>query len=85
VQAGQSEDTPASLDTKGKRALYNNLGHNEALALAIDTAVREARPDDWRDNGGPRENIVKAALLRVLIDTDEVERIFPVIKAQSEY
>ncbi len=55
------------------------------LAIAIDRTVRAARPDDWRDNGGPREEMVKAALYGVLHDVDEVERIFPVIKAQPEY
>jgi type I restriction enzyme, R subunit len=39
VQAGQAEDTPKTLNTPGRRALYNNLNQNEALALKIDEAV----------------------------------------------
>jgi type I restriction enzyme R subunit len=42
VEAGHADDTPAALDTPGKRALYNNLGQNEELALAID----KGRQDD---------------------------------------
>jgi type I restriction enzyme, R subunit len=55
------------------------------LALKIDQTVKEVRPDDWRDNDGPREQVIKAALYDVLQDQAEVERIFLIIKAQSEY
>ena len=84
VEAGKSDDTPEKLDTPGKRALWNNLGQNEALALKIDATVREARPDAWR-GVQPREQIIKAALYGVLQDVAEVERIFLIIKAQHEY
>jgi len=38
------------MNTPGKRALYDNLDKNEALALAVDAAVRASRQDDWRSN-----------------------------------
>jgi type I restriction enzyme R subunit len=41
---------PKSLDTTAKRALYDNLGKNEGLALAIDVAVIASKQDDWRGN-----------------------------------
>jgi type I restriction enzyme R subunit len=41
---------PKTMNTPGKRALYDNLDRNEALALAVDTAVRDSRQDDWRSN-----------------------------------
>ena len=41
---------PAALDTAAKRALYDNLDKNEALAVAVDAAVRAHRQDDWRGN-----------------------------------
>ena len=41
---------PKSLDTPAKKALYDNLGKNEALALAVDAAVRASKQDDWRSN-----------------------------------
>jgi type I restriction enzyme R subunit len=84
VEAGQIEETPGTLNTPGKRALWNNVGQNEALALKIDTAVREVRPDGWR-GVPPRERTIKAALYNILQDVAEVERIFLVIKAQGEY
>ncbi len=84
VTAGQTDDNPAQLNTPGRRALYNNLGKDEALALKVDEAVKLVTPDDWRDNQA-KENVVKSALHRVLQDIAEVERIFLIIKQQKEY
>jgi type I restriction enzyme R subunit len=84
VEVGQAEETPPQLDTPGKRALYNNLGQNEALALKIDQAVKAKRPDGWR-GVQPREHVIKAALYEILQDVHEVERVFLIIKAQREY
>jgi type I site-specific restriction-modification system R (restriction) subunit len=84
VQAGHADEIPKTLNTPGKRALYNNLDHNEELALRIDEAVKRIRPDSWRDVQA-REQVIKAELYRVLQDVGEVERIFMIIKAQTEY
>ena len=84
VEAGQAEETPKTLNTPGRRALYNNLNHDEGLALKLDEAVRTARPDGWRGVQA-REQVVKKALYDVLQDVNEVERIFLLIKAQREY
>jgi type I restriction enzyme, R subunit len=82
VEAGQGDDTPQSLNTPGKRALYNNLHQNEELALKIDEEVKQFRPDDWRGVQS-REQVIKAALYQVLPDNAEVERIFLIIFAQK--
>ena len=82
VGAGQADETPAGLNTKGKRALWSNLGQNEALALEIDAVVKKEAPEGWR-GVQTREQVIKAALYGVLKDVAEVERIFLVIKAQE--
>jgi type I restriction enzyme R subunit len=85
VLNGKAADTPSTLNTPGKRALFNNLGENEALALQIDATVRQVRPNDFRGNQA-KENVIKQALYPLLDkDTGEVERIFLIIKAQTEY
>ena len=100
VQTGQADSFPPQLKTPGMRALYNNLKSssdpNQAsaarpgdpqvtLALAIDEAVRRVRPDDWRGHQA-RENEIKRALLPLLgNDPTEVERLFLIIRQQSEY
>jgi type I restriction enzyme R subunit len=45
-----SGEYPVTMKTPGKRALYDNLDKNEALALAVDAAVQASRQDDWRSN-----------------------------------
>jgi len=84
VEVGHSEETPAKLDTPGKRALYNNLSKNEETALKIDAAVKTVRPDAWR-GVQTREQIIKHALYQILQDEAEVERVFLIVKAQREY
>jgi type I restriction enzyme R subunit len=109
VHAGTVDDTPVTLNTPGKRALYNNLmtvhtpsdgsgtredagqyGSEAAaralkLALQIDETVRRVRPNAFRGNQA-RENVIKAALLPLLGHSQaEVERIFLIILAQTEY
>lgn len=84
VQSGKSDDTPASLDTPAKRALYNNLGKNEELALQIHEAVLRVKPADFR-GVKPRENIIKQEIFNIVNDIEEVERIFKIIVQQREY
>ncbi|MCB0200848.1 MAG: type I restriction endonuclease subunit R, partial [Anaerolineae bacterium] len=45
-----SASYPTSLDTPAKRALYDNLGRFEQLALWVDAAVVASKQDDWRGN-----------------------------------
>ena len=84
VESGHGDDTPASLITSGQRALFNNLGQNETLALAVDDVVKRVRPDGWRGVQA-REQVIKQGLYGALKDVAEVERIFPIIKQQQEY
>ena len=84
VEAGRTDELPETLNTAGKRALFNNLNENEELALRIDETVKKIRPDDWR-GVQPKERVIKAALFGVLQNQVEVERIFLIIKAQKEY
>jgi type I restriction enzyme, R subunit len=84
VAAGQAEETPAQLNTPGKRALYNNLSHNEELAIKIDETVKQIRPEGWRGVRA-REQVIKGGLYGVLQDMDEVERIFLIVEKHAEY
>jgi type I restriction enzyme R subunit len=93
VQAGHTDETPEPLrKSPALRAIYNNLrpsatGNGDGrleLAVSIDAAVKKSKPDAWRGVHA-REQVIKRALYDVLRDDAEVERIFLVIRAQSEY
>jgi type I restriction enzyme R subunit len=70
---------PASLVSSAQRALYNNLGKNEDLALAVDVAIQAARQDGWKDSTikakkvrlAIREALAKATEKPVNIDVAE--------------
>ena len=83
VMKGHAEDLPQQINTKGRRSLYDNLKQNAQLAIRIDEAIKEHRPDAWRDVPA-REQTIKRLLYEPLQDELEVERIFKIIYAMKE-
>ena len=79
-----SGDYPASLNTSAKRALYDNLNQDENIAIALDNAIRSTKKDNWRGSR-IKQREVKNAIKKYLPDADEVNRIFEIVKEQSEY
>jgi type I restriction enzyme R subunit len=84
---------PESIRHSGAlRALYDNCGEDEALAIALDKAVRESKLDDFRHNEF-KERKIKAALFAVIKDSyttegeakAEVERVYNIVVEQGEY
>ena len=70
-------------------ALYDNLGNNEGLAIAIDRCVREKAADSWRGNL-IKENGLKLALKREVAKFDvtqdsDLERIMDLVRNRHEY
>jgi len=65
-------------------AAYADRDATLALALRLDGAVKEKRQADWRGVIA-REQLVKQAMYDVLLDIDEVNRLFPIVFAQKEY
>jgi type I restriction enzyme R subunit len=77
-------DVPPTISTREQMAIYHNFGNNEKTAIEIDAAVKRVKKADWRGNLA-KEREIKQALYGILKNTDEVERIFPIIKQQSGY
>jgi len=75
---------PKSLDTRAKRALYDNLDHNEELAQVLDYEVIYTRKDDWRGNR-IKEKEVLYAIKKHIKDEEKLKKIFEIIKNQPEY
>lgn len=74
---------PNSLDTPAKRALFDNLGKDEAVAIAVHEAVTRTRQANFRDNLF-NQRAVKAAITE-FIPAGDLDRIFELIKNQTEY
>lgn len=78
---------PASMDTAGKRSLYELLNSDEALALQADRAIHAAAQDGWRGNKHKRR-LIAIALMDDLGDSgsDElVQSILDLASHQIEY
>lgn len=84
VQPSNSAQYPQSLNSSGTRALYDNLNQDEALALKIDDIIRKTKKDGWRGNK-IKEREVKNAIKQHLHSPEDLERIFEIVKSQSEY
>ncbi len=81
---GGGTDYPKTLNTSAKRALYDNLGKDEELALAVDYAVLSTKRDEWRGHK-VKEKEVRYAVKQVLNDDALLDTVFDLVKNQSEY
>lgn len=75
---------PTTMNTAAKRALYDNLGKDEALAIAIDADIRKKKQDDWRGHRG-KEQMVRNIIRTHLTDPALVDQIFDLVRSQHEY
>ena len=81
---------PATIDTKGKQALYDNLGGNEALALRIHEIIKANARDGFRDmdsSGLKKMRALRRAVESALkgVEQDKLDDIMQLIVAQKEY
>jgi type I restriction enzyme R subunit len=66
------------------RALYDNCGEDEELAIAIDKAVRENKLADFRHNEF-KERRIKQAMYSALKDRGDVERVYNIVVEHVEH
>ncbi|MDR3634945.1 MAG: HsdR family type I site-specific deoxyribonuclease [Isosphaeraceae bacterium] len=80
---------PPALDTDAKRALYDNLGNDEAGALRVESAIRASLQDGWRNN--PMKTRRVQIGIRDALEHDkgedpgEVQRILTLITSRDDY
>lgn len=84
-QGPRTADYPQSLDTAARRALYDNLGNDEALALKVDAAVRTSMQDAWRDNRMKTLRVRRAISAALGGDEARVEQTLELVKNQDDY
>ncbi|WP_230199164.1 hypothetical protein [Risungbinella massiliensis] len=76
---GNSANYPESLNSNAKRALYDNLGHDEELALALHASILRNRYDGWRGSM-IKERKVMIVIKEHIKDKDKAEEIFEIVK-----
>lgn len=74
---------PESIKTPGMRALYDNLGQNEYLAIRAHKVIRENAIVGFRDNRLKQRKLIKA--LAKLLGDEMAQKIYDIIKLHDEY
>lgn len=85
VNPASGESYPAGLDTPGKRSLFDNLGKDASLALAVDLAVRKSRQDDWRNNQFKIKKVRLAIKDALHGDEGLAAKTLELVRNQNEY
>mgnify|MGYP000288236988 CR=1 FL=1 len=84
MKAGHGGEYPSSIKTPGRRALYDNLGQDEAAAMAVDDAIRSTAQTGWRGNK-MKERMLQRKLFEVLGAEEVVSSIIEIIRSHDEY
>lgn len=88
TKKAQGADTaasyPAALNSKAKRALFDNLDRDESLALAIDEEIRLTKKDSWRGNRF-KEKEVRNSIKKHISDPVQLDAVFELVWNQDEY
>lgn len=74
---------PESIKTPGMRALYDNLGQNEYLAIRAHEVIKENALVGFRDNRLKQRKLIKA--LAKLLGEEMAQKIYDIIKLHDEY
>lgn len=74
---------PESIKTPGMRALYDNLGQNEYLAIRAHEVIKENALVGFRDNRLKQRKLIKA--LAKLLGDEMAQKIYDIIKLHNEY
>ena len=89
----QADEYPEDIrSSSGRRSIFDHLGRNRDLALAIDHALVISVSPGWHNNY-QMQNAVKAAIYQALISAGytsadaqrETEELFDIAKRQVEY
>lgn len=89
IQPKKSGNYPDSIDSQAKRALYDNMGSNEALATDLFNKINMIRPDNWIGST-IKERVVRNSIREILhnygiTDENEVSKVFDLATNQSEF
>lgn len=76
---------PLSIDTQAKRALFDNLNHDEMLAIKVDAAIRYTKKADWVGDRFKEREVANAIRTEVAGYSIDVNDIVELAKNQREY
>lgn len=84
VKAGHGGEYPSSMTSPGRKALYDNLGQDEAATVAVDEAIRSTAQTGWRGNR-MKERMLRRKLIDILWTEEAVDNVIEIIRSHDEY
>jgi len=83
---GESDTAyPEWADNGARRALYDFFNRNLNLAVDIDKAVRQSKPDSWVGNKLKEKKVRQAIRAALPEDFENLDELFDLVKARDEY
>lgn len=79
-----AEDYPANINTKAKRALFDNLGKDEGLAISLHEKIKKEAPSGWRGNK-IKKRLMLSLIKEHIPDDTLAEEILLLVDKQEEY
>ncbi len=79
-----ASDYPVNINTKAKRALFDNLGKDERLAIALHEKIKKEAPSGWRDNK-IKKRFVLSLIKEYVPDNAAAEEVLLLVDKQEEY
>jgi type I restriction enzyme R subunit len=83
-----SNEYPPTINTKAKRALYDNLDKTEELTLVMDEAIIYGKHDNW-DGHPQKEKHLKNQIVKPILEKyhklEKLAPIFEIIRQQRDY
>jgi len=76
---------PEWADNGARRALYDFFNRNLILAVDIDKAVRQSKPDSWVGNKLKEKKVRQAIRAALPEDFENLDELFDLVKARDEY
>jgi type I restriction enzyme, R subunit len=84
-KAESDTEYPAWADNGGRRALVDFFYPEQNLALEVDKAVLESKPDSWVGNPLKERKVKRAIKAVVPPDFDRLSELVELVKARHEY
>lgn len=76
---------PAWADNGARRALVDFFWPSTEIAVKVDTAIWETKPDSWVGNPIKEKKVKRALVLALPDDFDRFDELFDLVRARHEY
>lgn len=85
LKPSESKEYPPAINTSIRRALYDNVNRNEALAVELDETIRSAIKDGWKSNPIKEKRIryaIEATMEKYKVQEPDADYLLNIVRNQ---